>query len=236
MEKLKTGAAGLGINLSAAQLSQFQLYYEELIDWNTRFNLTAITEYQSVQLNHFLDSLTLALVWQPSAGSRVLDVGAGAGMPGIPLKITFPQIKLTLLEATGKKVGFLRHVVDKLALRDVEIISGRAEDVAHQPAHRANYNIVLARALAAMPALAELTLPFCVNGGLVVAYKKGAIEQEISAAGRAIQLCGGRLKVVQPVNLPEFTDNRFLVVLDKIAPTPIVYPRRPGLPAKSPLI
>jgi 16S rRNA (guanine527-N7)-methyltransferase len=235
MEKLKAGAKRLGITLDDGQLKQFQVYYEELVDWNQRFNLTAITEYDGVQISHFLDALTVVLAWQPAAGARVIDVGTGAGIPGLPLKIAFPQIHLTLLEATGKKVNFLRHVVDKLQLKDVSVVPGRSEDMAQNPRYREQYELALARGLAKMVTLAELTLPFCRRGGMVMAHKRGDISQELAQAQKAIQMCGGKLKLGQPVDLPEFPDNRVLVVLEKVSPTPKIYPRQPGMPGKSPL-
>lgn len=237
MDKLFIGAERLGLKLGERELACFQTYYEELIDWNQRMNLTAITEYEAVQINHFLDALTVALVWKPeSPQSWVIDVGAGAGIPGIPLKIAFPQIRLVLLEATAKKTTFLRHIVGKLGLNDVEIVVGRAEEMAHQSEHREQFNIVLSRAVAELATLVELTLPFCVKGGLVIAYKKGDIKQELSQAETAIATLGGKLKEVRPVTLPEFPDNRSLVVIEKVSPTPEKYPRRPGMPAKKPLV
>jgi 16S rRNA (guanine527-N7)-methyltransferase len=237
MEKLKTGAEELGLGLSPAQLEQFESYYRELLDWNSRVNLTAITGYEEVQLKHFLDSLTIILAWPPEidAGFRVIDVGTGAGLPGIPLKIVFPAIELVLLEATAKKANFLSHIIPKLGLANVEIVVGRAEEVAHQPQYREKFDVVLSRAVAALPALAELTLPFCAVGGSFIAQKKGTIDEEISRAGRAIELLGGNLRGVKKVALAHLPNERHLVVIDKLSPTPEQYPRRPGLPANRPL-
>jgi 16S rRNA (guanine527-N7)-methyltransferase len=223
------------VELGPAQLEQFEVYYQELIDWNKRVNLTAITDYEEVQLKHFLDSLTVVLAWQPAKDSRVIDVGTGAGLPGIPLKIVFPDIKLTLLEATAKKAGFLRHIVEKLGLADVEIVVGRAEEVAHQPRYREGFDLVLSRAVAALPTLVELALPFAAVGGSFIAQKKGNISEEISRADRAIKLLGGRLRELKRVDITGLADERYLVIIDKVSPTPAKYPRRPGLPAKRPL-
>ncbi len=237
MDKLIAGASGLGLTLSAAQCDLFETYYLELTDWNRRANLTTITQYDEVQVNHFLDALTVALVWRPASGTpNVIDVGSGGGVPGVPLRIVFPEIRLTLLEATAKKAAFLRHLTERLELDDVETVVGRAEQIAHDERFRGGFNLVLARGVAPMPALVELTLPFAATGGIVVAYKRGDIGEEMQQADGAIQMMGGRLREIRAVELPEFTDNRCLVVIEKVAATPAKYPRRPGIPAKRPLV
>ena len=239
MEKLESGAKKLGLQLSPRQLEQFQVYYQELIDWNQRINLTRITGYEEVQIKHFLDSLTLVLALKPPIGKgafRLIDVGTGAGIPGIPLKILLPEIKLVLLDATAKKATFLHHIRDKLGLDDVEIIVGRAEEVAHKAQYREKFELVLSRAVARLPTLVELTLPFCTLGGSFIAQKKGDVNSEISQADRAISLLGGNLREVKKVALAEFTEERWLIVIDKVSPTPQQYPRRPGIPAKRPLL
>jgi 16S rRNA (guanine527-N7)-methyltransferase len=238
MEKLSLGAKKLGLHLSPSQLEQFHVYYQELVDWNKRVNLTAITDYEDVQIKHFLDSLTVTLAWQQpiiNPDFRLIDVGAGAGIPGMPLKITFPNIKLVLLDSTAKKADFLHHIKNKLEIENVEIVVGRAEEIAHLSQYREKFDVVLSRAVASLPTLVELTLPFCAIGGNFIAQKKGDINLEISKAYRAINTMGGNLREVKRIDLEEFTDERQLVVIDKVLPTPPQYPRRSGIPAKRPL-
>ena len=238
MEKLIAGVQKLGLNLSPRQLEQFHIYYQELIDWNQRINLTRITGYEEVQVLHFLDSLTVTLALKPSEGYQsfsVIDVGTGAGLPGIPLKILLPDIRLVLLEATAKKAKFLNHLITRLGLDNVEVVVGRAEEVAYDAHYRERFELVLSRAVGALPALAELTLPFCVVGGSFIAQKKGAIDPELSRASRAIAILGGNLREVKEVAMKEFGDKRWLVVIDKVKQTPHQYPRRPGIPVKRPL-
>ena len=239
MEKLIAGANKLGLQLSPRQLEQFHLYYQELIDWNQRMNLTTITDYEEVQIKHFLDSLTVTLAFKPPIANTdlyIIDVGTGAGMPGLPLKILFPEIKLVLLESTTKKTVFLHHLYPKLELDNVEIVVGRAEEVAHLPQYREKFNIVLSRGVAPLPTLVELTPPFCAIGGSFIAQKKGATALETSHADKAIELMGGKLREMKEIGLEEFTDGRQLIIIDKISSTPQQYPRRPGIPAKRPLV
>ncbi|MFQ6122801.1 MAG: 16S rRNA (guanine(527)-N(7))-methyltransferase RsmG [Dehalococcoidales bacterium] len=237
MEKLESGAKKLGLQLSYQQLEQFQVYYQELIDWNQRMNLTAITDYEEVQIKHFLDSLTVVLALEQPIGSMsLIDVGTGAGIPGIPLKILLPEIKLVLLDATAKKAAFLHHMKDKLELNSIEIVVGRAEDFAHKTQYREKFELVLSRAVARLPTTVELTLPFCAIGGSFIAQKKGVIDPEVSQATRAISLLGGNLREMKRIDLEEFAEERWLVIIDKVLPTPQQYPRRPGIPEKRPLL
>jgi 16S rRNA (guanine527-N7)-methyltransferase len=237
MDLLRTRAATLGLTLTDAQTGQFQRYYQELIDWNARFNLTRITDYEDVQIKHFLDSLTAAVIIPQAAkdSGRFVDIGAGAGLPGLALKIAFPAIRLTLIEATGKKANFLRHIVQTLGLEGVEVEAERSETLAQHPRFRQQFDVALARALAPMAPLAEMTLPFCKTGGIVIAYKKGDIEAELAAARRAIGAVGGELLQRRLVDVEGLRDGRCLVALRKVKPTPSEYPRRPGTPQKSPL-
>ena len=238
MDILESGASKLGLHLSPKQLQRFATYYDELTDWNRRINLTRITDPAEVQVKHFLDSLTVTLTLKSplnAPGLTCIDVGSGAGLPGIPLKIMLPDIELTLLEALAKKADFLRHVTGKLGLDNVEVVIGRAEEVAHEAKYREKFALVLSRAVAPLPTLAELTLPFCAVAGSFICQKKGAIEPEISRAERAIGFLGGELRVVKRIDLTEFTDERYLVIIDKVSPTPGKYPRRAGVPKKSPI-
>jgi 16S rRNA (guanine527-N7)-methyltransferase len=237
MKTLESGAGELGLSLTPGQLEKFGLFYRELIDWNRRVNLTAITGYEEVQVRHFLDSLTVVLAVGPldRPDVRVIDIGSGAGLPGVPLKIVFPAVRLTLLEATAKKARFLGHLVDALSLDNVEIIAGRAEDLGHDPRCREKFDLALGRAVAPLPALVELGLPFVSVGGRMVAQKKGDITRELEETRRAAAILGGRISGTVPVNISGLRDGRCLVVIEKVSATPREYPRRPGVPARRPL-
>jgi 16S rRNA (guanine527-N7)-methyltransferase len=238
MELLEEGARRWGLDLRPEALAAFQTYYEELIDWNEQANLTAITDYQEVQIKHFLDSLSclLVLTGLPLERWRSLDIGAGAGFPGLPLKIARPQMEMALLEAKKKRAWFLQHLVERLALPGVAIIEGRAEELGHQPGHREGYDLVFARAVATLPVLLEYALPLCRIGGIVLAQKGPDIKEELEASHFALKVLGGRLREVRRLELPHSMGQRNLVVVEKVAPTPEKYPRRPGVPAKRPLI
>jgi 16S rRNA (guanine527-N7)-methyltransferase len=239
MQLLIAGAQNLGIHFSPRQLEQFEIYYHELVDWNEKINLTAITGYEEVQTKHFLDSLTvIAAIKQEDRKhpQSVIDVGTGAGFPGIPLKIILPDIKLVLLEATIKKTKFLDSLITKLGLKDVEIAAARAEDIAHDARYREKFDYALSRAVASLPSLAELTLPFCAIGGICIAQKKGEIKKETEDSKKAITVLGGLIREIIPVTLEYLADNRILVVIEKIRVTPTSYPRRPGMPVKRPIL
>jgi 16S rRNA (guanine527-N7)-methyltransferase len=239
MEKLVRGVSRLGIELNASQVRQFELYYQELIQWNKIFNLTTVTDYEEVQTKHFLDSLTVILalgkekIGQPNFS--IIDIGTGAGFPGLPLKILFAEPKLVLLDSVAKKTVFLRHVIEQLELDNVEIVVGRAEEVAHQPLYRQRFALALCRAVASCATLAEFALPFCKIGGKFVAQKKGDIGQEIDKATKAIATLGGKLDQVKEIRLEELGDVRYLVIVDKIHSTPERYPRRSGVPKRRPI-
>jgi len=240
MEKLIEGASKLGIELNARQVRQFELYYQELIEWNKKFNLTAITDYQEVQLKHFLDSITVTLALTKEERERpdlsIIDIGTGAGFPGIPVKILLGQPRLVLLDSTAKKATFLHHVTQRLELSNAEIIIGRAEEIAHLPLYRQQFDLVLSRAVASLSTLVELALPFCRIGGKFVAQKKGEIRQEIVEASKAVDILGGKLDQVRKIELAEFSDGRYLVIIAKIYATPEKYPRGPGIPKRRPIL
>ncbi len=223
--------------LSDDQIRRFQVYERELEAWNRHFNLTRITGREQVQTLHFLDSLTAVLAFSAEIESdgRVIDIGAGAGFPGIPLKIALPELRLTLVESVGKKVSFLEHLLDTLKISDVQLLHGRSETIAHDPRHRGVFDVAMARGLAPLRVLVELALPFCRVGGILVAHKKGDIDQELQDAQTAISLMGGRLAKVQPVCVTGLEDNRALVIVEKVSPTTDRYPRRAGIPKKRPL-
>ena len=244
MQLLEQGARSLGICLSGEQLVQFELYHRELADWNQRANLTAITGYEETQVRHFLDSLTVCLPFRCDDEStfnglpgveRLVDVGSGAGFPGLPLKLAFPGIELHLIESVGKKTAFLEHVAGLLGLDGVVVHQGRAENLARQPELRETFDLALVRGVARMSLLLEYTLPFCRVGGRTVAHKHGGLEEELGATAYALSELGGRLGGVYPVALDGLTDNRVVVSFEKTAPTPARYPRRVGIPAKRPL-
>ncbi len=238
MERLVTGSQDLHITLTDHHLAAFNICYRELVDWNQRFNLTAITDREGVLVRHFLDSLSCLKVLprdELTGGARVIDVGTGAGFPGLPLKLVCPEMRLTMLEATGKKATYLRHVVHTLGLHRVQVINGRAEDLGHDPAHRERYDWALARAVAEMSTLVEYLLPLVRVGGAMLAQKGEGAAAEVHGAEAAITTLGGRVRQLVPVELRGLAETRYLVVVDKVAATPENYPRRPGVPKKRPL-
>lgn len=226
----------LGLQLSREQIAAFKLLEEELLEWNSRFNLTAIRDKEGIETKHFLDSLTCLMALDLSNTPRsLIDIGTGAGFPGIPLKLMLPQMRLTLVESIQKKAGFCTHMVEKLSLRQVQVLPERAEDVGQDPNHRECYDLATARAVAAMPTLVEYLLPLVRIGGLVIMQKGESAQLEALKSEKVIQRLGGKIRVILPVVLPGVADERYLVVLEKVARTSADFPRRTGLPAKQPL-
>lgn len=239
------GARTLGLELTPAQLAQFETYRRELLDWNARINLTAITDPVEVDRLLFLDSLTCLIALRPrfsqpnsspsGPAPSLIDVGAGAGFPGLPLKLVWPDVELTLAESVGKKVAFLQHIVERLGLTGVTVIQARAEDLGQDRRYRERFDWAVARAVAPLNVLAEYLLPLVKCGGAMVAPKKGDVSAEIDAAASAIAKLGGDALTVTPVRTPGLTDGRVIVSAPKFRPTPAAFPRRAGLPAKRPL-
>ena len=234
-ELAKLAQQQLGLHLTRSQVSAISLYERELIDWNTRFNLTAIRDPHEIHVKHFLDSLTCLMVLRETPFDRLIDVGTGAGFPGIPLKIIFPQMQLTLVESVGKKAEFCRHVVNILDLKRVEVVQDRAENLGQNPAYREQYDWAVARAVAILPVLAEYLLPLVKVGGSMLAMKGESGPVEAHSAERALRVLGGHLRQLLPVALPGVAEERYLVMIDKVAATPKGYPRKGGVPARRPL-
>jgi 16S rRNA (guanine527-N7)-methyltransferase len=225
--------AAWGMRLSAEKMAQFAAYSSELRRWNERFNLTAISEPTEIYRRHFLDSLSLARFWGVGPASLV-DIGSGAGFPGLPLKILRPALRLTLLESVGKKADFLRHMASELGLAEVRVLAARAEDVGRDRAEREAHDLVTARAVAELRVLVEYGLPLLRVGGRMLAPKGAAAHDEAAAAARAIKLLGGALVAVEPVELSGL-DSHAVAIIDKLRPTDSRYPRAAGVPRQKPL-
>ncbi len=223
------------IHLTGRQIMSLITYERELLDWNRKFNLTAIRDVESIRTKHFLDSFSCVLAWGAFPPHRLIDVGTGAGFPGLPLKILYPKMALTLVESVGKKAMFLEHIVRLLGLEGVEVIQDRAELVGCRPDHREQHDWAVARAVANMNVLSEYLLPLVRVGGTMLAQKGESGPAEAQRAEKALHFLGGKLRQVIPVNLPGVADDRFLILIDKFAATPPKYPRKPGLPLKRPL-
>jgi 16S rRNA (guanine527-N7)-methyltransferase len=237
-ERLVGGAAEFGIELSQIQMEQFRLYHARMVEWNEMMSLTRIIEWDHVVGRHFLDSLSLITALPPETlrpDATLLDVGSGAGLPGVPLKIVFPDVKVTLLEVTRKKALFLEQVVGELGLPGLDVRTGRAETLAHEPDLREAFDAVVARAVAKLNVLVELMAGFCRVGGVVLAQKGTAPQDEVRVASAAVETMGVEVVEVREVEFDGSDGPRSLVVLNKTRPTPKGYPRRPGMPFKRPL-
>jgi 16S rRNA (guanine527-N7)-methyltransferase len=225
----------LNLRLTPRQVSALQRYVQELIDWNNRMNLTAIREPEGIRTKHFLDSYTCLLAFRDTPPTSLIDIGTGAGFPGLPLKIIYPNMRLTLVDSIGKKTTFCQHVVEVLGMEKVEVLQSRAEELGQNKAHREKYDWAVARAVANLNILVEYLLPLARVGGGILAQKGESAPAETHAAERPIRLLGGHLRQLIPITLPGVAEERFLVVVDKIAASPPNYPRRVGVPSKSPL-
>ena len=225
----------LGISLTEQQSEQLYEYYRLLVEWNSFMNLTGITEFSEVVQKHFVDSLSIVKVKNMNDVDNLIDVGTGAGFPGLPLKIVFPHLKVTLLDSLNKRIDFLNAVIEKTGLTGIETIHGRAEDFAKPGLKREIYDLCVSRAVANLSTLSEYCLPFVAVNGSFVSYKSGDSEEEIHQAKHAISLLGGKVKNVDKFQLPGTDMGRALVEIKKTKQTPGKYPRKAGLPAKEPL-
>ena len=237
MIQLQKQAQEIGIVLTEKQIAQFQTYYDRLIETNKVMNLTAITELEEVISKHFIDSLLLIQAYPDIAGQKlkVLDLGTGAGFPGIPLKIAFPSLQITLMDSLNKRVKFLKSVIDELKLCDIEAVHGRAEEAAKNTTYREQFDLCVSRAVANLATLSEYTLPFVKIGGMCIPYKAAGVEEEVDTAKKAIQILGGKLTTVKKVALPETEIERSFILIDKVKKTPKTYPRKPGTASKEPI-
>lgn len=236
MVRLKQKAEQLNIMLDDKQLAQFQTYYEMLIEKNKVMNLTAITEYEEVIDKHFVDSVLLGTVMDLKQNYTVIDVGTGAGFPGIPLKIVYPDLKVTLLDSLNKRVTFLNEVINVLHLTDIAAVHSRAEDGARNPLYRESFDLCVSRAVANLSTLSEYCLPFVKRSGYFISYKSSQIQEELEQAEHAVAVLGGRLQSVQAMNLPETDILRQFVFIQKVKNTPKLYPRKAGTAAKQPIL
>lgn len=235
LDLLEQGCRDFGIDLTQRQKEQFVRYYEILVERNQVMNLTAITEFEEVLVKHFVDSLAVSGVMDVDKVSKVIDIGTGAGFPGIPLKIVYPHLEITLLDSLKKRIGFLNEIVDNLGLEKVETIHGRAEEYAKQKEYRETYDLCVSRAVANLSTLSEYCLPYVKVQGHFVPYKSGKIDEELKESEKALKILGGTLENVHKFHLGDTEMGRSLVIIKKEKRTPKKYPRKAGLPSKEPL-
>lgn len=225
----------LGVTLTKEQIDQFLKYYELLVEWNSFMNLTAITDYDEVMKKHFVDSLSLIKTYDISKNVKAIDVGTGAGFPGLALKIAYPNLQVTLLDSLNKRINFLNEVILQLGLTGVETVHGRAEDFAKPDKLRGKFDLCVSRAVANLSTLSEYCLPFVKVGGEFISYKSEKINEEMAVAQKAINILGGKFDRSEEFTLPDSDIYRNLVVIKKVKETPKKYPRKAGLPAKEPI-
>lgn len=225
----------LNIQINEIQKKQFDTFYSMLVEWNKVMNLTGITEYEEVIEKHFVDSLSIVNIFDLSEINTVIDVGTGAGFPGIPLKIAFPHLKITLLDSLNKRINFLDSVIDELKLDGIYTIHGRAEDFAKKDDYRERYDLCVSRAVANLSTLSEYCLPYIRIGGIFISYKSGDVDDEVLESKKAISILGGKLDNVVKFQLPGTDINRSFIKIEKIKNTGKKYPRKAGLPSKEPL-
>ena len=238
MEALRKGCRELGIALSEKQEQQFMKYYQLLLEWNQRVNLTSITDYDDVINKHFLDSLCLVKIPDVIGGKKkkVIDVGTGAGFPGVPLKIIFPEIQLTLLDSLNKRINFLNSLVEALELDEVTAIHGRAEEAGRNKKYREKFDLCVSRAVAHLSVLSEYCIPLVREAGDFISYKSGNVQEELKEAQGAVKLLGGSLRDKVDFKVPNSDMSRSLIRIEKKHATPGKYPRKSGTPGKSPLV
>ena len=234
-EILLQGAKEFGLNLSEAQLGQFLTFKELLLKWNEKMNLTAITEEKEIMVKHFLDSISSSVHFDFSKPMKLIDVGTGAGFPGVPLKIVHPSLEVTLLDSLNKRLNFLHTVIEDLGLKQVTTVHSRAEDAGSNSVHREQYDICVSRAVAHMAVLLEYCLPFIQVGGYFIAQKGPAIVEELKESAKALEQLGGEIVGVEEVKIPFSDLEHAIVIIKKIKSTPTKYPRKAGTPSKSPL-
>ena len=236
IEKLKESFGKLNISLTDKQYQQFLEYYELLVEWNKVMNLTGITEFDEVVMKHFVDSLSLVYAVPANKPYKVLDMGTGAGFPGIPLKIAFPEMEMVLLDSLNKRIKFLNEVINQLGLEKITAIHGRAEEFARKEEYREQFDLCVSRAVANLATLSEYCLPYVKKNGCFIPYKSGAIEEEMEASKKAVHVLGGKITEVKTFELPDSDISRSLVVIKKEKETPKKYPRSGGKPTKEPII
>ncbi|MBD8916058.1 MAG: 16S rRNA (guanine(527)-N(7))-methyltransferase RsmG [Pseudobutyrivibrio sp.] len=235
LEKFKNGLQQLHIALSEKQMEQFLQYYELLVEKNKVMNLTTITEFDEVVEKHFLDSVSLTQQLDLHQPLKVLDLGTGAGFPGIPLKIVFPELEITLMDSLNKRVLFLQDVISSLQLENIEAVHGRAEEAARNKKYRESFDLCVSRAVANISTLSEYCLPFVKIGGSFISYKSSTIEDELEDGKKGIAILGGKVKDVYKFTLPDSELQRSFVIIEKEKKTPKAYPRKAGTPSKEPL-
>lgn len=235
MEQLRKDALLFGVELNDNQLSQFYTYYEMLIEWNEKINLTAITDFDEVLKKHFLDSIAIGRIISQGDSVSILDIGTGAGFPGIPIKIAFPNIDITLIDSLNKRVIFLNEVITALSLTKIEAIHGRAEDFAKKDLLREKFDYCVSRAVANLSSLCEFCLPYVKIGGKFISYKSEKAKEELNASKNAISILGGGNVSCDEFSLPDTDFNRTFVIIEKVKDTPMKYPRKAGTPIKQPL-
>ena len=235
MENFKRKASALGVELSDKQLDQFRQYYEMLVEKNKVMNLTAITEWEEVIDKHFIDSISLVKACDLSDEKYILDLGCGAGFPGIPLKIAFPNLKIVLLDSLNKRILFLQEVIEALGLEKVEALHGRAEDYARKAEYREQFDYCVSRAVANLTTLSEYCIPYVKEGGSFISYKSGKVKEEVKEVKKALSILGGKMDEMVTFELPETDMERIFVKIKKEKKTPKKYPRKAGLPGKEPL-